>query len=186
MTQPNVWTPAQRDVAYQILAEADAQHATATQEQAMIEAAIVEDSLRNSTVSTDQDSLGVFQMRPSQGWGTPAQVTNIKYEVDTWLAHAQQYSSEQDASVLAQDVERSAFPDRYGQHYQDAINLVNDWRAGGHITSTNVDQTSTTTGLTSQAKSLGSRAGVIIGGGALMLVGVWVLFRQELPGAIPV
>lgn len=147
----------------------------------MLEAGIVEDSLRNSTISTDHDSLGVFQMRPSQGWGTPQQVTNLKYEVDTWLQHARQYAGEQDASVLAQNIERSSFPERYGQHYQDAMNLLNDWRAGGHITSTNTDQASVTTGLSAKAKSWGSRAGAVVGGGALMLVGVWILFRQELP-----
>ncbi|WP_156391573.1 MULTISPECIES: hypothetical protein [unclassified Nocardioides] len=35
----------------------------------------------------DADSLGAFQQRPSQGWGTPAQVTNVPHATTTFLEH---------------------------------------------------------------------------------------------------
>jgi murein DD-endopeptidase MepM/ murein hydrolase activator NlpD len=35
----------------------------------------------------DRDSLGAFQQRPSQGWGTPAQVTNVPHATKSFLQH---------------------------------------------------------------------------------------------------
>src|SRR5262245_9053838 len=41
--------------------------------------ALQESNLINSSVATDHDSLGLFQQRPSQGWGTPAQILDPQY-----------------------------------------------------------------------------------------------------------
>ena len=41
-------------------------------------AAMQESSLRNLNYG-DRDSLGLFQQRPSAGWGTPAQLTDPAY-----------------------------------------------------------------------------------------------------------
>src|SRR5437016_4884522 len=41
--------------------------------------AITESTLHNYTQADDHDSLGLFQQRPSQGWGTPAQLTDPIY-----------------------------------------------------------------------------------------------------------
>jgi cell wall-associated NlpC family hydrolase len=38
-----------------------------------------ESGYRNILVAVDHDSLGIFQQRPSQGWGTPAQLTDPVY-----------------------------------------------------------------------------------------------------------
>jgi hypothetical protein len=35
----------------------------------------------------DRDSLGVFQQRPSQGWGTPAQVMDVAHATTSFLEH---------------------------------------------------------------------------------------------------
>ena len=35
----------------------------------------------------DRDSLGAFQQRPSQGWGTPEQVMNVPHATTTFLKH---------------------------------------------------------------------------------------------------
>jgi hypothetical protein len=70
----------------------------------------------------DRDSLGLFQQRPSQGWGTAAQVqdpvyaTNAFYDV---LVKVQGYRS-LPITKAAQKVQRSAFPDAYGQHEPEA------------------------------------------------------------------
>lgn len=42
-------------------------------------ASLTESKLRNVIVAVDHDSLGLFQGRPSQGWGTPAQLTDTEY-----------------------------------------------------------------------------------------------------------
>jgi murein DD-endopeptidase MepM/ murein hydrolase activator NlpD len=44
-----------------------------------IATALQESSLRNHTVAVDHDSLGLFQQRPTMGWGTPAQLVDPQY-----------------------------------------------------------------------------------------------------------
>src|SRR5690348_14110425 len=44
-----------------------------------VTAAIAESSLHNYTVAVDADSLGLFQQRPSQGWGQPGEVTDPRF-----------------------------------------------------------------------------------------------------------
>ena len=78
------------------------------------EAAIVESGVHNLNYG-DRDSLGVFQQRPSQGWGTPAQVTNVDYAATQFITRAIRANGGQSAGQLAQDVQRSAFPERYDQ-----------------------------------------------------------------------
>ncbi|MGG5171108.1 hypothetical protein ACQR35_02865 [Pseudarthrobacter sp. J1738] len=64
------------------------------------------------------DSRGLFQQRPSQGWGTEAQVmdpvyaTNAFYDV---LIKVEGYES-LPITEAAQKVQRSAFPDAYADH----------------------------------------------------------------------
>lgn len=47
--------------------------------------AIQESRLRNSPVATDHDSVGLFQQRPSQGWGTLAQLIDPVYATNAFL-----------------------------------------------------------------------------------------------------
>ena len=46
-----------------------------------IATAIQESKVRNITYG-DRDSLGLFQQRPSQGWGTPEQILNPEYSTN--------------------------------------------------------------------------------------------------------
>lgn len=48
--------------------------------------AMQESTLRNLDYG-DRDSLGLFQQRPSQGWGTPAQVRDVEYATHSFLKH---------------------------------------------------------------------------------------------------
>jgi hypothetical protein len=70
----------------------------------------------------DRDSLGLFQQRPSQGWGTADQVqdpvyaTNAFYDV---LVKVRGYRS-LPITKAAQRVQRSAFPEAYAQHEPEA------------------------------------------------------------------
>lgn len=52
-----------------------------------VAAAIQESKLRNSPVMSDHDSVGLFQQRPSQGWGTIAQLVNPVYAANSFLDH---------------------------------------------------------------------------------------------------
>jgi hypothetical protein len=74
----------------------------------------------------DRDSLGIFQMRPSMGWGTPAQVTNPPYQVNKFydvLEGVPDWETRRPGDV-AQAVERSAFPDRYHEWESMAVHLI--------------------------------------------------------------
>ncbi|WP_243059298.1 hypothetical protein [Nocardioides sp. SR21] len=72
--------------------------------------------------SGDRDSLGLFQQRPSQGWGSPEQVLDPYYATNAFydeLADVDGYES-MEVTVAAQEVQRSGFPDAYADHEADA------------------------------------------------------------------
>lgn len=80
--------------------------------------AMQESSLRNLNHG-DRDSLGLFQQRPSQGWGTPAQVTDPKYATMKFykaLTGLGQRRWDMSMTEAAQAVQRSAYPDAYAKH----------------------------------------------------------------------
>jgi hypothetical protein len=70
----------------------------------------------------DRDSVGLFQQRPSQGWGTEKQL------MDPYYATTQFYNAlvrvkgweTRDITKVAQAVQRSAYPDAYRDHEPDA------------------------------------------------------------------
>lgn len=70
----------------------------------------------------DSDSLGLFQQRPSQGWGSPRQVLNRTYATNAFynaLVKVPDYES-MDITEAAQEVQRSAYPTAYKAHEPDA------------------------------------------------------------------
>jgi hypothetical protein len=82
-----------------------------------IATAIQESKLRNIDYG-DRDSLGLFQQRPSQGWGTEAQVMDPVYATNAFydaLAKVDGYES-MEITVAAQEVQRSGFPEAYADH----------------------------------------------------------------------
>lgn len=66
----------------------------------------------------DRDSLGIFQQRPSQGWGTPEQVLDPVYATNAFYDALVKVDGYDRMAVTeaAQAVQRSAFPDAYAQH----------------------------------------------------------------------
>jgi len=84
---------------------------------AAFEAGWVESRMNNLQCG-DSDSVGVFQQRPSQGWGTVAQLTDPTHAADSFLAEAQRLEGDLAGSTpgqLAQAVQRSAYPGRYDE-----------------------------------------------------------------------
>jgi len=90
-----------------------------------IAAALQESGLRNLDHG-DRDSLGLFQQRPSQGWGTPAQIMNPAYAATAFYRRLLGVPDWQRMSVndAAQTVQRSATPTAYGQHEPAARALI--------------------------------------------------------------
>ena len=90
-----------------------------------IAAAIQESGLRNLDHG-DLDSLGLFQQRPSQGWGTAAQIMNPTYAATQFYQHLLAVEGWLGMTVndAAQTVQRSGTPDAYAQHEEAANQVV--------------------------------------------------------------
>ena len=88
--------------------------------------AMQESSLTNLTVAVDHDSLGLFQQRPSAGWGTPEQLTDPVYESEAFYKALVNISGWQSLPLTqaAQDVQGSAYPDAYAKWEQLAGTTV--------------------------------------------------------------
>jgi len=82
--------------------------------------AIQESGLRNLDYGDDAgpDSRGLFQQRPSQGWGSEEQVMDPVYAANAFYDALEKVPNYADLplTVAAQTVQRSAFPDAYGDH----------------------------------------------------------------------
>jgi hypothetical protein len=74
----------------------------------------------------DRDSLGLFQQRPSQGWGTPAEIMNPTYAATQFYTHLLQVPGwrTMPTTQAAQAVQRSGFPDAYAKWEQQAQALA--------------------------------------------------------------
>jgi hypothetical protein len=70
----------------------------------------------------DRDSVGLFQQRPSQGWGTEEQLMDPYYATTKFynaLVRVRDWQT-REITVVAQAVQRSAYPDAYADHESDA------------------------------------------------------------------
>ena len=82
--------------------------------------AIQESKLRNVRFG-DRDSLGLFQQRPSQGWGTEKQILDPVYATNKFydaLIKIDGYQA-MEITKVAQLVQRSAAPQAYAAHEQE-------------------------------------------------------------------
>lgn len=93
--------------------------------------AIQESSLRNLKLNQgDRDSVGLFQQRPSQGWGTPAQLNNVATAtgkfLDDLIRRTPGYPTIPVARYGAaiQATQRSGHPEKYDQHRDEAEALL--------------------------------------------------------------
>lgn len=104
-----------------------------------ITAGIVESSLRNLPKG-DRDSLGIFQMRPSQGWGTPEQILDTTYSINKFYDVMVEVDDWQTKLIgdVAQAVERSRFPSRYAQYVGEATQIVSHATGDDSITTSDI------------------------------------------------
>ncbi|MFF7732972.1 heavy metal transporter [Streptomyces sp. NPDC007984] len=87
--------------------------------------ALQESALRNIEHG-DRDSLGLFQQRPSQGWGTPKEIMDPTYSAGEFYDHLVKVPgyTRLPLTVAAQRVQRSGFPQAYAKHEPDAALLA--------------------------------------------------------------
>ena len=116
----------QRTVAAQIVAAVRAFPPTTDKPHAAVIAlatARQESGIRNLDYG-DRDSLGVFQQRPSQGWGTPAQVMDVAHATTSFLEHLVRLPGWETRSVtdVAADVQRPA--EEYRGLYEQWVPLA--------------------------------------------------------------
>jgi hypothetical protein len=84
-----------------------------------------ESRLRNLSYG-DRDSLGLFQQRPSAGWGTPQRIRDPHYAATRFyraLGAVRGWQS-MPLTVAAQAVQRSAFPNAYARWEPLAVRVV--------------------------------------------------------------
>lgn len=98
----------------------------------LLTAATVESELRNVNYG-DRDSLGLFQMRPSMGWGTPEQILDTTYAINRMYRELENTSGWQSMSVgaAAQAIEKSGYPDRYFDWDDEALRTIKAAKVGG-------------------------------------------------------
>lgn len=116
----------QEDIGAIIVAVGKQMRATDKEMVAAIAAALVESNMKN-LARGDRDSLGVFQQRPSvKSWGTAKEIMNPFHAARKFFERAKDFRGNPfSAGELAQKVQVSAFPDRYGQRIGEAL----DWLA---------------------------------------------------------
>jgi hypothetical protein len=85
--------------------------------------------------SNDHDSLGLFQQRPSSGWGTPQQLTDPSYASKAFYKSLTQVDgwSKMPLTDAAQAVQVSAFGDRYAQWEAKAGDVVDSMYGHGPL-----------------------------------------------------
>jgi hypothetical protein len=97
-----------------------------------------ESKIRNLTAG-DRDSVGIFQQRPSQGWGTVAQISDPHYAINTFYDALEKVHGYQTMRITeaAQKVQRSGYPEAYEAHAPDARALASaltGYSPGGTLT----------------------------------------------------
>jgi hypothetical protein len=129
---PQTWmpiTPARWDNAKTIVHEAIKKHMGLRAAVIAVATSMQESTLLNLNYG-DSDSLGLFQQRPSCGWGTPSQIEHPSYAADAFLNALRTYQANnpgwahQPLWAAAQGVQGSAFPSAYAKWEAQAAHLV--------------------------------------------------------------
>lgn len=80
----------------------------------------------HEAVGSDWDSIGLYQQRPSAGWGTVEQIMNPSYSAATFLNRMKKIPDWEHKAYgrVAQAVQISAFPDAYNKHQNTAEKIA--------------------------------------------------------------
>src|SRR5215831_3924409 len=85
----------------------------------------------------DKDSIGLYQQRPSMGWGTPEQINEPKFAIDSFLngnpsggqGYLQYRAEGQDWLTASHNTQKSAHPDAPAQWYDEGVKAARCWPA---------------------------------------------------------
>ena len=85
-------------------------------------ATVLQESKMRNLPFGDRDSVGLFQQRPSQGWGTPAQLLTPSYAAAAFYQHLEKVKGWEQLPVAeaAQDVQHSADGSGYEAWVEEA------------------------------------------------------------------
>ncbi len=129
---PQSWMPitaARYENAKAIVRQALAKHMGLRAAVVAVATAMQESTLLNINYGT-ADSVGLFQQRPSCGWGTVAQIMHPAYAADAFLNALHSYAqrdpgwASQPLWQSAQGVQASGFPTAYAKWEAQAAHLV--------------------------------------------------------------
>lgn len=122
-------------------------------ERIAIATALQESGLQNLNYG-DRDSLGLFQQRPSQGWGSPAQILTPVYAARQFYSRLLQVPGWRSMSITdaAQAVQRSGFPNAYANWQDEAEDLATAFTGSLNCTS---EDSSDVTAAASAANAAG-------------------------------
>jgi hypothetical protein len=117
-----------------------------------VSAGIVESNLQNLNYG-DRDSQGVFQQRPSQGWGAPG---SVEQDTKDFFDRLEKTDPSKSIGARVQDVQRSAFPSKYAEQLAKAQALTQESikRQGGDIDSTRASSLDTAENTDILAKNI--------------------------------
>lgn len=121
----STWGAEQTTNAATILEVGQADRVPAYGQEIALATAMQESSLQNLDHG-DRDSLGLFQQRPSQGWGTPAQIMDPVYAATQFYQHLLKVRGWQSMTLAqaAQAVQASGHPQAYARWQADAAALI--------------------------------------------------------------
>ena len=151
--------------------------------------ALQESKLTNPSYG-DLDSVGVFQQRPSQGWGTAAQLEDPEYASTAFFSALVKVPDYQSLpiDVAAQDVQRSADGSAYAQWDTTAEQLTAAYTATPHsvtcwytpAANTTADTAAAATGLADVFGPTGAASdGAVLQGVSRVRSGLEVRVRPE-------
>jgi hypothetical protein len=127
---PQSWTnlnSQQKNYARIVVQEAHKDHVSPYGAVIAVATALQESKFVNYTDAVDHDSLGIFQQRPSMGWGSATQIENPAHATDSFLDRLK-HSDYQDMNLTdaAQNVQRSADPYAYAKWQLEATEIVSE------------------------------------------------------------
>ena len=134
----------------------------------------------------DRDSIGLFQQRPSQGWGKAEDIADPRYASARFYNSLVRVKGWQDMRVTdaAQAVQRSAYPEAYEKWADESLVLATALagEAGGSVGCTVDDRPESTGPAAAEAVLQGLRLDWGDKTGTLDAAGVSVTVRTEQAG----
>ncbi|PWI11880.1 heavy metal transporter [Streptomyces sp. NWU339] len=146
--------------------------------------ALQESALRNIDYG-DRDSLGLFQQRPSQGWGTPEEIMDPVYSAEKFYEGLEKVPgyTRLPLTVAAQRVQLSGFPQAYAKHEPDATLLAA--ALTGHSAATLTCKGRPGTTRAADAEAVRAALARDFGGGTLKPAGAEVSDTADPPAPSP-